>query len=276
MAGQSSNGAPGNKAPNDRKNTKFDPARASPKGIDVARALQLLACGTIHEEHGLLRWSSNYTFLVSITDNDLETLAVYKPQRGERPLWDFPDGTLCYREVAAYLVSDTLNWQLVPPTVLRDGPRGLGSMQLFVQSTPDVNYFSLEEKLPSKVIVPQLMRMAAFDYVVNNADRKGGHCLIDAEEHMWGIDHGITFHSTPKLRTVIWDFAGQRVPDALLEDLQRLCGLLDDIQSRLRLELDKLLSDSEVHALMARTRRIVQRREYPRPGPGPNYPWPPV
>lgn len=276
MAGQFSNGAPGNNAANDRKNAKQDQAPSLPKGMEIANVLQLLACGEIHEEHGLLRWSSNYTFLVSISDNSLETLAVYKPQRGERPLWDFPDGTLCYREVAAYLISEILGWQLVPPTVLREGPRGIGSMQLFIQSLPDLNYFSLEEKLPPKIIMPQLMRMAAFDYIVNNADRKGGHCLIDADHHMWGIDHGITFHSAPKLRTVIWDFAGQRVPDQLLEDLQRLCGQLDDMRGRLRLQLDKLLSDSEVHALMARTRRIMQRREYPRPGPGPNYPWPPV
>ncbi len=238
---------------------------------DIARILQLLGCGTIREEHGMLRWSSNYTFLVSVNENDLTSLAVYKPQRGERPLWDFPDGTLCYREVAAFVVSNALGWHIVPPTVLRDGPRGMGSVQYYVQNNPDVNYFSLDE-----TFADQLMRFAAFDYVINNADRKGGHCLLSADGHLWGIDHGIGFHTAPKLRTVISDFAGKAVPEPLLMDIQRVYGEVEDTRCRTRLELDKLLADAEVNALMARMRRILQRREYPRPGPGPNYPWPPV
>ncbi len=251
-----------------------DPGESEKKpaqAVDVARALQLLACGTIRDEHGMLRWSSNYTFLVSVIEDDVQTMAVYKPQRGERPLWDFPDGTLCYREVAAFAVSDALGWQIVPPTVLRDGPRGLGSVQLFIQCVPDVNYFSLDDSA-----IPQLMRIALFDYIINNADRKGGHVLQAADNHLWGIDHGIAFHSSPKLRSVIWDFAGQRIPDPLLGDLDRLCGNLDNLTSPIRLQMDKLLASGEVHALMARVRRALQRREYPRPGPGPNYPWPPV
>jgi len=187
--------------------------------VDVARVMRLLDCGAIREEHGMLRWSSNYTFLVSVSDDELQTVAVYKPQRGERPLWDFPDGTLCYREAAAHLVSDSLGWQIVPPTVLREGPRGLGSLQLYIPNNSDVNYFSLDETSAA-----QLMRFAAFDYIVNNADRKGGHCLLAADGHLWGIDHGLAFHSAPKLRTVVWDFAGQRVPDVLLADLERLCA----------------------------------------------------
>ena len=149
--------------------------------VDFARVLQLLACGVIREEHGMLRWSSNYTFLVSVSDDELQAMAVYKPQRGERPLWDFPDGTLCYRETAAYVVSEALGWQIVPPTVLRDGPRGLGSLQLYIQNSPDVNYFSLDERA-----APQLMRFAAFDYIVNNADRKGGHCLLGSGRSSMG------------------------------------------------------------------------------------------
>lgn len=241
------------------------------KPINVARVLQLLNCGSMREEHGMLRWSSNYAFLVSIVDDQESTLAVYKPQRGERPLWDFPDGTLCLREVAAYVMSDALGWQVVPPTVLRDGSRGLGSVQLFIQNNPEVNYFSLDERFADP-----LMRFAAFDYLINNADRKGGHCLLASDGHLWGIDHGIGFHTAPKLRTVIWDFAGQPVPTALMGDVQRVCSEVEDTRSRLRMELDKLLADSEVNALMARMRRLCQRREYPRPGPGPNYPWPPV
>jgi hypothetical protein len=219
----------------------------------------------------MLRWSSNYAFLVSICDNDETALAVYKPQRGERPLWDFPDGTLCLREVAAFVLSDALAWHIVPPTVLRDGPRGLGSVQYYVANNPEVNYFSLDDRFSE-----QLRRFAAFDYIINNADRKGGHCLLDNENHLWGIDHGIGFHTAPKLRTVIWDFAGQPVPEALLQDVQRVCGEIEDQRSRFRIELDKLLADAEVNALLARMRRLCQRREYPRPGPGPNYPWPPV
>jgi uncharacterized repeat protein (TIGR03843 family) len=237
----------------------------------IPQMVQLLACGEMREEHGMLRWSSNYAFLVSIAEGDLSALAVYKPQRGERPLWDFPDGTLCYREVAAFVVSNALGWQLVPPTVLRDGSRGLGSVQLFIHNNPEVNYFSLDERFAD-----QLKRFAAFDYVINNADRKGGHCLVDADGHVWGIDHGIGFHTAPKLRTVIWDFAGQPVPELLLKDVQRVCAEIEDPCNAVRLDLDKLLADTEVQALQARMRRLVQRREYPRPGPGPNYPWPPV
>ncbi len=252
MAGQVPNSDTGNQTG----------GKLTPQSVDSARIMELLACGTIREEHGMLRWSSNYTFLVAVVAGDLQTMAVYKPQRGERPLWDFPDGTLCYREMAAFLVSETLGWQIVPPTVLRDGPRGLGSVQLYIQNNTDVNYFSLDEKA-----IPQLMRLAAFDYIINNADRKGGHCLLAADDHVWGIDHGIAFHTAPKLRTVVWDFAGQRVPDVLLADLERLCSLMEDLKSAERLHLDKLLADSEVHAFMARTRRLLQRREYPRPGP---------
>jgi len=259
--------------PNSSGSDKPDPARPSPKEMDVSRVTQLLGCGNIREEHGMLRWSSNYTFLVSIADPECQTLAVYKPQRGERPLWDFPDGTLCYREVAAYQVSEALGWKLVPPTILRDGPRGLGSVQLFIHNDPGVNYFSLTL---DDVLQPQLERVAAFDYIINNADRKGGHCLLDNDKHLWGIDHGISFHTAPKLRTVIWDFAGQRIPESVLSDLQRLCSALDQSDGPVRTELQNLLSDAELYAFMARIRRMIQRREYPRPGPGPNYPWPPV
>jgi len=241
------------------------------KELGIARIMQLLACGEMREEHGMLRWSSNYTFLVSVGDSDLNAMAVYKPQRGERPLWDFPDGTLCYRETASYLVSDFLGWELVPPTVLRDGPRGIGSVQFYVEHTPEVNYFSLDE-----TSAPQLQKMAAFDFMVNNADRKGGHVLQDVNGHLWGIDHGIAFNAVPKLRTVVWDFAGQRVPPPLLDDVTRLCSSVDDVRSQLRMQLDNLLSESEIASFAARIRRLLQRREYPRPGPGPNYPWPPV
>ncbi len=241
---------------------------------DGEKVLKTLNAGAMREAHGMLRWSSNSAFLVSVIADGLNLLAVYKPQRGERPLWDFPDGTLCYRERAAYLVSAGLGWDIVPPTVLRDGLRGFGSVQYYVPHTPEVNYFTLDESYHV-----QLRKMAAFDYIINNADRKGGHCLTDINDprsHLWGIDHGIGFHTAPKLRTVIWDFAGQAVPPALLADIERLYCAVEDSANPLRREFDKLLADAEVGALLARMRKVLQRREFPRPGPGPNYPWPPV
>jgi uncharacterized repeat protein (TIGR03843 family) len=244
---------------------------ATTRPLDTARMLRLLSRGVMREEYGMLRWSSNYAFLVSISDDEMTSLAVYKPQRGERPLWDFPDGTLCCREVAAFVVSNAFCWEIVPPTVLREGLRGLGSVQMFISNNPEVNYFSLDDGHADA-----LRRFAAFDYIINNADRKGGHCLVDPDNHLWGIDHGIGFHTAPKLRTVIWDFAGQPVPESVLKDVQRVCAQVEDPCTPVRIELNRLLAEPEIQAMLARMRRLLQRREYPRPGPGPNYPWPPV
>ncbi len=231
-----------------------------------------LSRGEIQEDHGVLPWGSNYAYLLSVSDDERTLLAVYKPQRGERPLWDFAQGTLCYREVAAFLVSEALGWQIVPPTVLRGGPYGLGSMQFFINHDPEVNYFT---PFPPECL-PQLQRFAAFDYVINNADRKGGHCLLDAQGHLWGIDHGISFHVQHKLRTVIWDFAGQPVPEGVLRDLRQLCDTLSDIQSPVMQALGELISPREIVALRRRAERMVTTCEFVLPGPGPNSPWPPV
>lgn len=239
--------------------------------ISPARAREVLERGEVVEEVGLLRWSSNYTFLLTVKLDDTSLSAVYKPRRGERPLWDFPDGTLCLRERAAYVTSEALGWELVPPTVLREATRGLGSLQFFVDHDPERHYFTLDESF-----APQLQRLALFDVIVNNADRKGGHCLIDVDEHLWGIDHGITFHAQHKLRTVIWDFAGQPIPDVLIEDTARLAALLDDPASPCAGELTRLLSADEIAALRSRLRRLLRTRSYPKPGPGTNHPWPPV
>jgi hypothetical protein len=241
------------------------------KSLTMERVLDVLDKGRVETEHGVMRWSSNYTFLVSVAHEAITLMAVYKPQRGERPLWDFPDGTLCYRERASFLTSEALGWQLVPPTVLREGPRGLGSIQFYVDHDPEVNYFSFDETM-----LPQLMRLSAFDYLVNNADRKGGHCLLDEAGRLWGIDHGITFNSAPKLRTVIWDFAGQPVPDEMLADIERLCGDIDNAEGVYRQSLSRLLSEREIMAFQNRVRHILRTRRYPHPGNGPNYPWPPV
>ncbi len=244
-----------------------------PKSTPVTfeRALEVLDKGQLDVEHGAIRWSSNYTFLISAAYEDASIMAVYKPQRGERPLWDFQDGSLCYRERASFLTSQALTWQLVPPTVLREGQRGLGSIQYFVDHDPEYNYFSFDESL-----LPQLMRLCIFDTLVNNADRKGGHCLVDSQNHLWGIDHGLTFHTAHKLRTVIWNFAGQRIPESLLIDVECLQRQLEDPKNEFRLALCSLISEQELNALLSRTRRLMKSKQFPAPGSGPNYPWPPV
>ena len=239
--------------------------------MSIEQVLDILENGTVDTDHGAIRWSSNYTFLTSVTHNDTTVMAVYKPRSGERPLWDFPDGTLCNRERAAFLTSEALGWQLVPPTVLRDGPRGIGSIQFFVDHDPNFNYFSFDESL-----LPQLMYLAAFDVLVNNADRKGGHCIVDTGNHVWGIDHGITFHSMHKLRTVIWNFAGNPIPHDILADVEALCMQIETQNSAFRQSLDELLNDREIAAFRRRIERMLKTACYPQPGPGPNYPWPPV
>ncbi len=239
--------------------------------VSVERVMNLLRQGQIDESYGRLRWSSNYTTIVSVKDDELESLAVYKPRRGERPLWDFPDGTLCNREVAAFLISDALGWELVPPTILREGPSGVGSLQLFIEHDSEVNYFSLSDDF-----LPELQLMTAFDALVNNADRKGGHCLVDPRAKLWAIDHGICFHASHKLRTVIWDFAGAAIPDRMLDDIQRVLDQLCHTDSELFPQVQKHLGEFEIEALRKRAKRLLQRKTFPKPGPGPNYPWPPV
>ncbi len=239
--------------------------------VDISRVETLLATGEIASVRGATLWGSNYATLVTVNDEELQTTAVYKPQRGERPLWDFPDGTLCYRETLSYMVSKALGWYLVPPTQLRNGPHGLGSLQLFIEHNPEINYFSLDNRFTA-----QLQHFVIFDYLVNNTDRKGGHLLLDATGKLWGIDHGLTFHVAPKLRTVIWEFAGQRVSDSLLEDVRQLCAQLDTDNNDLRCKLHELLSAAEIAALMRRISHLLEHKRYPSPGPGPNHPWPPV
>lgn len=234
--------------------------------------MTILAQGAVSEEHGLLQWSSNYTFLLSLTHEDQSLLSIYKPRKGERPLWDFPTGALCYREYAAYLTAEVLGWQIVPPTVLRQGPHGLGSMQLFIDHDPEVTYFNFDDAQK-----PALQRLALFDCLINNADRKGGHCLLDENGHLWGIDHGITFHEEHKLRTVIWEFAGDPVPEALLPDLERLAQQLSaEAATPYRQALTELLTEAEITAFTARVERLLKAQVFPMPGSGPNTPWPPV
>jgi uncharacterized repeat protein (TIGR03843 family) len=239
--------------------------------LDVDYALDLLSEGEMEEAHGLMPWSSNYTFLVTVCHDDLEALAIYKPSRGERPLWDFPDGTLALREVAAFHVSRALSWDFIPPTVLREGFLGTGAVQLFVEADPEEHYFTLRDEH-----VPVFQRLAAFDYIINNADRKGGHCLKGKDGHIWTIDHGLTFHQEHKLRTVIWDFAGQPIPDDILEDLDRLRQTLNQPSSPLASELRLLINDRETKMFRHRLDRIIAAGTFPQPGAGRNVPYPPI
>lgn len=225
--------------------------------------MSLLAEGEV-EVLGRMPWSSNATFLTSVCLGDATTRAIYKPHRGERPLWDFPDG-LYRREVAAYALSEALGWGLVPETVVRDGPLGVGSLQRFVDADFSEQYFTLVERPEHQGV---LRAVAAFDLVANNADRKGGHCLLGLDGRVYGIDHGLCFHADPRLRTVVWDFVHEPIPENLLADLARLA--VDPPAN-----LSGLLSEREIDKLAARAKAVVRRGTYPDPGPSRRpYPWP--
>ena len=237
--------------------------------LSPERILGLLAEGAIEVE-GLIPWSSNATLLVTVGDEELSTLAVYKPQEGERPLWDFRLGTLGMRETAAYLVSEALGWGLIPPTVMREGPYGLGSVQLFIHAQEDAHFFTVQE---DPRYDRDLKRLAVFDVISNNADRKAGHCLLDLEGRLWAIDNALCFHAEAKLRTVIWDYARQTLPPQIVDDVRALRPALE-AGAPLRSALDRLLTKKEVTALRDRLDRLVQAGRFPEPGPERAVPWP--
>jgi hypothetical protein len=219
---------------------------------------------------GLLPRASNDTFLAEVTGEAGTVRVVYKPRDGEAPLWDFPYGTLCRREVAAYLLARALGWPAVPPTVLRDGPFGPGSVQLFVDADPAEHYFTLRDRRQE-----DFQAVAAFDVVANNADRKSGHCLKGNDGRLWAIDHGICFHAEPKLRTVLWDFAGQPISADILADLRALRERLKTDEPITRM-LESMLSAEEMRALRRRVERLITTGRHPDPGHGRHIPWPPV
>src|SRR5213083_3179031 len=202
---------------------------------------------------GRMPASSNATFLAELDLDGAAGLAVYKPARGERPLWDFPPG-LFTRELAAYLLSEALGWGLVPPTVRREGPYGEGSLQLFVPADFEQHYFTLREHPAHH---ERLKRICVFDLVANNADRKAGHCLLAPDGTIYAVDNGLCFHVEPKLRTVIWDFAGEPIPATIVEDITRL------VDRGLPAALGQLLDPAEQAALLARSRALVDAGHFP-------------
>lgn len=231
---------------------------------DPAAVAVVLEAGTI-EVRGRMPWSSNGTFLVHLCGPEGEVLGVYKPERGERPLWDFPPG-LWRREIAARRLADALGWEVVPPTVPRDdAPLGPGSVQLFVPFDPEVHYFTLYDD-PSTH--DALRRLCVFDLLANSTDRKGGHVLRGEDGRIWAIDNGLAFHEEPKLRTVIWEFGGEVIPSDLVEPVEEL------LASGVPAGLAELLSDDEQAALLRRARAVVTDRRFPIDGTGRRYPWP--
>ena len=218
-------------------------------------------------------WSSNYTFLGTITCGDLKFSVIYKPCRGERPLWDFDHGSLCNREVAAFLVSRALgNWPAIPPTVLRDGPHGQGSVQQFVLTDYDIHYFTIQD---DPKFQDQFQRLAVFDCLINNADRKGGHCLLGEDDVIWAIDHGLTFHTEHKLRTVIWEYAHDNIPYEIYADLEAFKQICRP-GSPLDQTLQRLLSSYEVDKFRHRLNKLLKSGRFPAPLGMRDYPYPPV
>lgn len=220
---------------------------------------------------GQFVYGSNYTFMVTIRQAGETLKAVYKPVRGERPLWDFPPQTLAQREVAAYLVSEALGWELIPPTVFRrdEDLMGPGSFQQFIEHDPDYHYFNFTET--DKARLPDVM---LFDYLVNNADRKSGHLLIDPDQRLWLIDHGLCFHEEEKLRTVIWDHAGEPIPTPLLTDVANLLPALAP-DGALSTALAPYLLPEEITALRERGQWLLEIGIFPIPPEDRRaYPWP--
>jgi uncharacterized repeat protein (TIGR03843 family) len=245
--------------------------RALQAGLSDPAVPPVLAVGEL-EILGLMPRSSNYTFLASVHgDGDDDVMAIYKPRRGEIPLWDFPDGTLAQREVAAYVVSRWLGWPFVPPTVLREGPEGIGSAQLFIEFDPQEHYFTMQDDH-----VDEFRDVALFDAVINNADRKAGHCLHALDGRIFLIDHGVCFNRDDKLRTVIWEYLGEAIAPGRLDDLKRLSAALDDPTEALRSHLDDLLSADEIEATRARVDALIDAGTFPEPGDERPYPWPPI
>ncbi|MEU8651185.1 SCO1664 family protein [Streptomyces sp. NPDC048737] len=274
------------------------PERIPPRGVTTTgRAdADLLARGEL-TVRGRIREASNAALYCTVAHEGREAACVYKPVAGERPLWDFPDGTLARREVAAYAVSEATGWGLVPPTVLRDGPYGEGMCQLWIEVFPQAELLALvdaEEPEPGWKAIgfaeagegrtallvhaddERLRRLAVLDAVINNADRKGGHLLPTADGRLYGIDHGVTFNAEDKLRTLLWGWAGEPLTGEAVEVLK---GLWDALEAggALAATLAALVTPAEVDATRARVGALLESGRHPEPGGDwPAIPWPPV
>ena len=218
---------------------------------------------------GLHPGGSNYVFVVRLADDDEEVYGIYKPAAGERPLRDFPYGTLHNRELSAYVVADELGWPSVPPTVVREGPHGVGSVQLFIDADFTKHYFNLRDER-----LDDYMPIAMFDVLVNNADRKGGACLLDADGQLWAVDHGLTFNPLARRRTVMFEFNGTPYSDELLQSLDGFVSNLDDTNADLRKMLADTLDDHEIDSLVRRGKEMLDDRSFPVLDPDWNVPWP--
>jgi hypothetical protein len=240
-----------------------------PVELPVRDALALLERGEMSIE-GRLVEASNATLYCAVTVDGLSAACVYKPVAGERPLWDFPDGTLAERELAAHAVSAASGWDIVPPTVYRVGPAGPGMVQLWIAEDPSADVVAMIRRRDR----PELRRIAVFDAVINNADRKGGHLLPTPTGHVYGVDHGVCFHVEDKLRTVLWQWAGRSLTDDTQDVLR---ALRRDLDGRLGAQLCELLTTAEVRRTRARVDRLLSTRRHPEPGDGwPAVPWPPM
>ena len=226
-------------------------------------ALDLLTRGNVTVK-GRMPWASNVTLLAEVTLDSRCARAIYKPERGERPLWDFPPG-LYKRELAAYLFSEALGWGLVPPTIVREGPHGEGSFQLFIEAEFEQHWFTLREDPHHR---ERLQKICVWDFVANNADRKSGHCLLGPDNLIYGIDNGLCFHTEMKLRTVIWDYAGEPIPKAMLDDLKRF------VKDGVPEPLADLLDAHEQQALRVRAQALADYARFPEDRSGHRYPWP--
>jgi uncharacterized repeat protein (TIGR03843 family) len=252
----------------------MDPGRSSEAAEgDFEEAEALLLGSPAMEVLGLLPNSSNYTYLARLEPPEggrTEALAVYKPAQGESPLWDFPTGSLHLREVASYRLARFLGWPLIPPTVTRrKAPMGIGSLQLYIPSDSGRAFFEVRDR-----DLAELLPVALFDVIANNADRKAGHHLRDGSGRIWVIDHGLTFHIDPKLRTILWDFAGEPLPAVYRPDLERA---LSSLEGGLLLRLKGLLSVSELVLLRRRLEAVLEPRwRFPSPTSAWSVPWPPV
>ena len=244
-------------------------AQSIKPALSKAEILEILREGKA-DLKGQFVLGSNYTFLVQLKHHGKSFQAVYKPQKGEMPLWDFPEESLAARESAAYLVSEVLGWELVPPTIMRpDGPFGPGSYQFFIVHDPEQHYFTFDEATHER-----LRPAALFDLIINNADRKGGHILLGENGHIWLIDHGLCFHAQSKLRTVIWDFSGEQIEDNLVKSMQ---NLLNNLQSKTEFQqqLSQLLQKNEADALKSRIKFYIDHPVFPPPDENQRqFPWP--